>query len=117
MDDIYHRMVFDGGRAANCYDCTDRELDDTRIVVLNGVSKQYAMTGFRIGWAVGPAALIKAMGNIQSHQSGNPCALSQHAAVAAIDGAQDSVDRAVRDPRAQPQRADATAGRRSPAWG
>jgi len=91
MDDIYHRMVFDGGVAANCYDCTDRELDDTRIVVLNGVSKQYAMTGFRIGWAVGPAPLIRAMGNIQSHQSGNPCALSQHAAVAAISGAQDSV--------------------------
>ncbi len=92
MDDIYHRMVFDGGTAANCYDCTDRKIDDTRIVVLNGVSKQYAMTGFRIGWAVGPAPLIKAMGNIQSHQSGNPCALSQHAAVAAIEGAQDSVD-------------------------
>ena len=92
MDDIYHRMVFDGGRAANCYDLTDRDVDDTRIVVLNGVSKQYAMTGFRIGWAVGPAPLIKAMGNIQSHQSGNPSALSQHAAVAAIEGAQDSVD-------------------------
>ena len=92
MDDIYHRMVFDGATAANCYDCTEREVDDTRIVVLNGVSKQYAMTGFRIGWAVGPAPLIKAMDNIQSHQSGNPCALSQHAAVAAIAGAQDSVN-------------------------
>lgn len=91
MDDIYHRMVFDGNAAVNCYDCTGRDLDESRIVVLNGVSKQYAMTGFRIGWAVGPAALIRAMGNIQSHQSGNPSALSQHAAVAAVADERDSV--------------------------
>jgi aspartate aminotransferase len=91
MDDIYHRMVFDGNAAVDCYSCTDRELDDTRLVVLNGVSKQYAMTGFRIGWAVGPAALIRAMANIQSHQSGNPSALSQHAAVAAVADERDSV--------------------------
>ncbi|PID81801.1 hypothetical protein CSB20_01180 [bacterium DOLZORAL124_64_63] len=61
------------------------------LLVLNGVSKQYAMTGFRIGWAVGPKDLIKVMNNIQSHQSGNPCSLSQHAAVAAIHGHQGSV--------------------------
>jgi aspartate aminotransferase len=61
------------------------------VVILNGVSKQYAMTGFRIGWSVGPKDLVKAMANIQSHQSGNPCSLSQHAAVAAIHGAQGSV--------------------------
>ena len=96
MDDIYHRMVFDGRRALNCYECTDREVDDTRIVVLNGVSKQYAMTGFRIGWAVGPAALIRAMGNIQSHESGNPSSLSQEAAVAAIADERDAVT-ALRD--------------------
>ncbi|HPF69563.1 MAG TPA: pyridoxal phosphate-dependent aminotransferase [Candidatus Krumholzibacteria bacterium] len=86
MDDIYHRLVFDEAEPVNCLACTDRELDDARVVILNGVSKQYAMTGFRIGWAVGPRALITAMANIQSHQSGNPCALSQHAAVAAILG-------------------------------
>lgn len=91
MDDIYHRMVFDGNAAVNCYACTGRELDEARIVVLNGVSKQYAMTGFRIGWAVGPAALIRAMGNIQSHLTGNPSALSQHAAVAAVADERDSV--------------------------
>ena len=91
MDDIYHRLVFDGVPLIHCYDCTDREVDDTRIVVLNGVSKQYAMTGFRIGWAVGPRELIQAMSNIQSHQSGGPCTLSQTAAVAAIGGAQGSV--------------------------
>lgn len=91
MDDIYHRLVFDGRQAVHCYDCTDRSVDEAKLVVLNGVSKQYAMTGFRIGWAVGPSDLIKVMANIQSHQSGGPCSLSQAAAVAAIEGAQDSV--------------------------
>jgi aspartate aminotransferase len=91
MDDIYHRLVFDGRKAVHCYDCTDRSVDDAKLIVLNGVSKQYAMTGFRIGWAVGPSDLIKVMSNIQSHQSGGPCSLSQKAAVAAIEGAQDSV--------------------------
>ena len=91
MDDIYHRLVFDGNKALHCYDCTDRSVDEAKVVVLNGVSKQYAMTGFRIGWAVGPGDLIAAMGNIQSHQSGGPCSLSQAAAVAAIAGQQGSV--------------------------
>ncbi|MBU2500967.1 pyridoxal phosphate-dependent aminotransferase [bacterium] len=93
MDDIYHRLVFDGRKALHCYDCTDRSVDDAKIVVLNGVSKQYAMTGFRIGWAVGPRELISAMSNIQSHQSGGPCSLSQVAAAAAIAGQQGSVAR------------------------
>ncbi len=91
MDDIYHRLVFDGRQAVHCYDCTDRSIDDTPLVVLNGVSKQYAMTGFRIGWAVGPQKLIRAMSNIQSHQTGGPGTLSQKAAVAAIHAQQGSV--------------------------
>lgn len=91
MDDIYHRLLFDGREAISCYDCTDESVEESMLVVLNGVSKQYAMTGFRIGWAVGPSDLIKAMSNIQSHLSGNPSSLSQHAAVAAIEGVQGSV--------------------------
>ena len=91
MDDIYHRLVFDGRPAVHGYQCTDRAVDDAKVLILNGVSKQYAMTGFRIGWAVGPRDLIQVMANIQSHQSGGPCSLSQKAAVAAIEGAQDSV--------------------------
>ncbi len=86
MDDIYHRLVYDGRQPVHCYDCTDRSVDDSHIVVLNGVSKQYAMTGFRIGWAVGARDLIKAMSNIQSHQTGGPCSLSQEAAIAAMLG-------------------------------
>ena len=91
MDDIYHRLVFDGRAPVHCYDCTERSVDDSKVVVLNGVSKQYAMTGFRIGWAVGSKDLIKAMSNIQSHQTGGPCSLSQTAAIAALAGQQGSV--------------------------
>ena len=91
MDDIYHRLVFDGRIPVHCYECTDRSVDESKVVVLNGVSKQYAMTGFRIGWAVGPRDLIRAMANIQSHQTGGPCSLSQKAAIAAVVGAQGSV--------------------------
>ena len=91
MDDIYHRLVFDGRSATHAYACTDLSVDEAKIVVLNGVSKQYAMTGFRVGWAVGPRDLIKAMGNIQSHQTGGPSSLSQAASVAALNGQQGSV--------------------------
>jgi len=92
MDDIYHRLIFDGRRPISCYEFA-RDLDDnSRLVVINGVSKQYAMTGFRIGWAVANRALIKAMTNIQSHQTSGPSALSQQAALGALNGIQSSVE-------------------------
>ena len=55
-----------------------------RTVIINGVSKAYAMTGWRIGYAAGPKTLITAMGNIQSQSTSNPCSISQKAAVAAL---------------------------------
>ena len=55
-----------------------------RTVVINGVSKAYAMTGWRIGYAAGPKVLLTAMGNIQSQNTSNPCSISQKAAVAAL---------------------------------
>jgi len=92
MDDIYHRLIFDGRRPVNCYEYA-RDLSETsRLVVVNGVSKQYAMTGFRIGWTVGNKKLIEAMTNIQGHQTSGPSAICQHAAVAAINGVQSSVE-------------------------
>ena len=57
-----------------------------RTIVCNGVSKAYAMTGWRIGYAAGPVAIIKAMSKIQSHSTSNPCSISQYAAVAALNG-------------------------------
>lgn len=62
-----------------------------RTIVLNGVSKAYAMTGWRIGYAAGPVDLINAMKTIQSQSTSNPCSIAQRAAVAALTGSQDSV--------------------------
>jgi aspartate aminotransferase len=65
-------------------------------IVLNGVSKAYAMTGWRIGYAAGPAPLINAMKTIQSQSTSNPCSIAQRAAVAALTGGHDSVEEMVR---------------------
>ena len=92
MDDIYHRLVFDGRTPVNPYDFARDRSDTSKLIVVNGVSKQYAMTGFRIGWAVANTQLIEAMTNIQGHETSGPSALLQHAAVGAINGIQSSVD-------------------------
>ncbi|AOR77302.1 pyridoxal phosphate-dependent aminotransferase [Novosphingobium resinovorum] len=86
-DDIYAPINYTGGPHATlanlCPDLADR------ILTVSGVSKSHAMTGFRIGVAAGPEWLIKAMERLQSHSSGNPCSISQAAAVAAFEGPQD----------------------------
>lgn len=92
MDDIYHRLVFGGKKAANCYKYLKGSVDDSKIILINGVSKQYAMTGFRIGWAVANKKLIEVMTNIQSHQTSGPSVILQVAAVGAINGIQSSVE-------------------------
>jgi aspartate aminotransferase len=92
MDDIYHRLLFDGRRPVNCYDYATDLSENSKLVVINGVSKQYAMTGFRIGWAVGNKKLVEVMTNIQGHQTSGPSVVCQQAAVAAINGVQSSVE-------------------------
>ncbi len=92
MDDIYHRLIFDGRKPLNPYDYAKDRSENSKLIVVNGVSKQYAMTGFRIGWAVGNRQVIEAMTNIQSHETSGPSALLQHAAVGAINGVQSSVE-------------------------
>jgi aspartate aminotransferase len=85
-DDIYEDIYWADEPFCNilmaCPDLVDR------CVVVNGVSKTYAMTGWRIGYAAGPEALIKAMTKLQSQSTSNPCSISQAAAVAAISGDQ-----------------------------
>ena len=76
----------------NPYDYAKDRSENSKLIIVNGVSKQYAMTGFRIGWAVGNRRLIDAMTNIQSHETSGPSALLQHAAVGAINGIQSSVE-------------------------
>ncbi len=72
MDDIYNRLVFDGKSAPICYDFMKAPLEQSKLVVINGVSKMYAMTGFRIGWAIANRELIEAMATIQSQQTSGP---------------------------------------------
>jgi aspartate aminotransferase len=92
MDDIYHRLIFDNKKPINCYNYTKDLSENSKIILINGVSKQYAMTGFRIGWAVANKKIIEAMTNIQSHQTSGPSILLQKAAVGALNGIQSGVE-------------------------
>ncbi len=91
MDDIYQRLVFTDAGPVSCYEIAGCDVEDVPMVVVNGVSKQYAMTGFRLGWAVGPAELIKVMSRIQGHQTSGSSVLAQRAAIGALEGPQDCV--------------------------
>ncbi|WP_424984581.1 pyridoxal phosphate-dependent aminotransferase [Microbulbifer sp. S227A] len=86
-DDMYEHLAYDGFEF-----CTPAEVEPRlyeRTLTCNGVSKAYAMTGWRIGYAAGPAPLIAAMRKIQSQSTSNPCSVSQWAAVEALNGPQD----------------------------
>jgi len=92
MDDLYNRLVFDGRKAPNPYDYARQEPEQSKLVVVQGVSKMYAMTGFRLGWALGNRELVEAMTNIQSHQTSGPVTVSQWAAIGALSGVQSSIE-------------------------
>ena len=86
-DDIYEHLVYDGFKFATLAQISP-DLH-SRILTVNGVSKSYAMTGWRIGYGVGPQALIKAMAMLQSQSTSNASSVSQEAARAALEGPQD----------------------------
>ncbi len=92
MDDLYNRLVFDGQKAPNPYDFAKDKGPSSKLVVVQGVSKMYAMTGFRIGWAVGNREVVEAMTNIQGQQTSGPVTVSQWAAVGALSGVQTSIE-------------------------
>ena len=83
-DEIYEHLVFGGAQFASM-PVVAPEIAD-RCVVLNGVAKTYAMTGWRVGWMIGPADVIKAAANLQSHATSNVCNVAQAAALAAVSG-------------------------------
>jgi aspartate aminotransferase len=90
-DDMYEHLVYDGFQFA-----TPAAVEPAlkpRTLTVNGVSKAYAMTGWRIGYAGGPKALIKAMATLQSQSTTNPSSISQWAAVEALNGPQDFIPR------------------------
>ncbi|WP_448873475.1 pyridoxal phosphate-dependent aminotransferase [Desulfobulbus propionicus] len=86
-DDMYEEISYIDGKIPHILHADPRLRDQT--VLSNGVSKSFAMTGWRIGWSVGPIELIKAMNKIQSQSTSNPAAPSQYAALAALTGPQD----------------------------
>jgi aspartate aminotransferase len=94
-DEIYEKLVF-GDAKPTCFATLRPELLE-RTVTISGASKTYAMTGWRMGWSLGPTNVIKAMGNVQSQQTGNPCSISQYAALAALEGEQECVERMRRE--------------------
>jgi len=88
-DDMYEHLAYDGFQF-----CTPAQVEPRlkgRTLTVNGVSKAYAMTGWRIGYAAGPEILIKAMRKVQSQSTSNPCSISQWAAVEALNGPQDFI--------------------------
>jgi len=88
-DDMYEHILFDGRRFATMAHVAPPLAE--RTLTVNGVSKTYAMTGFRIGYGAGPVELIRAMATLQSQSTANPSAVGQAAAVAALTGPQDLV--------------------------
>ena len=88
-DEIYEHLVYDGAEAVSMPVAVP-ELAQT-CVVLNGVAKTYAMTGWRVGWMTGPADVVKAATNLQSHLSSNVCNVAQRAALEAVSGPLDAV--------------------------
>jgi aspartate aminotransferase len=89
-DEIYEQLVF-GSAKPTCFATLRRGLAETTITI-SGVSKSYAMTGWRMGWAIAPLPVTKAMANVQSQETSNPSSISQYAAIAALEGDQVCVE-------------------------
>lgn len=89
-DEIYEKLVYNGHHFYSIAQISDSVKENT--VIVNGVSKSHAMTGWRIGYAVGNKALIRAMTNVASHSTSNPASVSQYAAIAAYTGPQETVE-------------------------
>ena len=90
-DEIYEHLLYDGAQAAHIVQLVPELAEQT--VVLNGVAKTYAMTGWRVGWLIGPSDVVKAATNLQSHLSSNVANVSQRAALAAVAGDLTAVER------------------------
>lgn len=90
-DEIYAKLVYDGFRFASFASLGEEVKRKT--VIINGVSKAYAMTGWRIGFAAGPAEIIDGMAKIQSHSTSNACSISQMASLEALQGPQHEISR------------------------
>jgi len=89
-DEIYEKLIYDGYEHVSIASINDKIKEQT--IIINGVSKTYAMTGWRIGYTASNAAIAKIMANMQSHATSNPNSIAQKAAEAAINGDQDIIN-------------------------
>jgi len=91
MDDIYHKLMFDGKRFVPAYQFTKKDVESTRVIVVNGVSKLYGMTGFRVGWTIASKEIVSVMGNVQGQTVTCVSSILQAGAEGALLGSQDVV--------------------------
>jgi aspartate aminotransferase len=92
MDDIYHKLVFDGKTAPPAWRYTRQGPDETYVIVVNGISKLYGMTGFRVGWAIAPRKIVEIMTNVQAQTTSCPSLVLQAGAEGALLGLQSIVE-------------------------
>ena len=91
-DDIYHKLVFDGRRPKPAYAFTKKDLESSRVIVVNGIAKLYGMTGFRIGWTIASRRLVEVMTNVQAQTTSCASVILQSAAEGALLGLQSVVE-------------------------
>lgn len=91
-DDIYHKLTFNGNAAPPAYSFTKKDIEDSHIIVVNGVAKLYGMTGFRIGWVVAPRQLVRVMTNVTAQTTSCVSPIAQSAAEGALNGLQSVVE-------------------------
>jgi len=91
-DDIYHKLTFDRNESVPAYRFTKRDIEDSHIIVVNGVAKLYGMTGFRVGWVVAPRDLVHVMTNVTAQTTSGVSPVSQAAAEGALNGLQSVVE-------------------------
>jgi len=91
-DDIYHKLTFDRNVSVPAYHFTKHDVEDSHIIVVNGVAKLYGMTGFRVGWVVAPRDLVRVMTNVTAQTTSGVSPVSQAAAEGALNGLQSVVE-------------------------
>jgi len=92
MDDIYHKLIFDGRHIISAYKYTDRDLESSKVIVINGIAKVYGMTGYRIGWAIAPREIVEIMTNVQAQTTSCVSLILQAGAEGALTGVQSVVE-------------------------
>jgi len=91
-DDIYHKLTFDHKVAVPAYRYTNKDIEDSYVIVVNGVAKLYGMTGFRVGWVIAPRVMVRVMANVTVQVTSGVSPVSQAAAEGALNGIQSVVE-------------------------